>query len=197
MRHLRQEDDTDRSGPQSMTPPPPEPRDVGPTDSEVYAGPSRPPAPRSPTLRPQPSEEIYEPRTSVPSTITPTSDLLREILSKIGENPGVDVVGDVRSSPGSTPPYQDLRESPESPASSPCSLVEEGYSMASNAATTSSSPLNITPTSVRVPHWEPGFAYEGLTDPLQYNHALGERVIPILQGSPSLRPPINISTVYY
>jgi len=63
------------------------------------------PVPRPPTPRPQPSEEIYdEPRTPVPSTITPTSDLLREILSEIGENPGIDVFGDVRPSPGSTPP---------------------------------------------------------------------------------------------
>jgi len=211
MRHLRREDDTDQStGPQSTTPPLPETRDVGPTDPEVYAGPShtrgpRTPAPRPPTPRPQSLELIYdEPRTPVPSTITPTSDLLREILSEIGEDPGVDVVGDVKPRPGNTPPpsyqeLQNLRESPESPPSSPCSLVEGGYiSMASNAATTRSSPRNTTPTSTRVPHREPGLAYEGMADPLQYNHALGERVIPIPQGSPPLRPPINIPVpVYY
>jgi len=161
------------------------------------------PVPRPPTPRPQPSEEIYdEPRTPVPSTITPTSDLLREILSEIGENPGVDVVDDVRPPPGSTPPllYKGLRESPELPASSPCSLVEGGYiSMTSNAATARSSPCNTTPTSIRVPQREPGFAYEGLADPLQYNHVLGERIIPIPQSSPPLQSPVNISTpiVYY
>jgi len=203
MRHLRQEDDIDRSsGPRSLTPPQPEARDVGPTDPEVYAGPSRPPRPPTPRPRPTRLEEIYdEPRTSVPSTITPTSDLLREILSEIGENPGVDVVGDVRPPPGNTPPpsYNDLRESPESPASSPCSLVEGGYiSMASNVATTRSSPRNVTPTSVRVPQRDLESAYEGLSDPLQYNHALGERIIPIPQGSPPLRPPLTVPTpVYY
>jgi len=207
MRHLRQEDDTDRStGTQPTTPPLLEARDVGPTDPEVYAGPSRTPAPRPPTPRPQ--EQIYdEPRTPVPSTITPTSDLIREILSEIGENPtGVDVVGDVKPPPPeNTPPpsyheLQDIRESPESPSSSPCSLVEGGYiSMASTAATTRSSPRNNAATaSTRVPHREPGLAYEGLADPLRYNHALGERVIPIPQGSPPLRPPVNIPTpVYY
>jgi len=67
--------------------------------------------------------------------------------------------------------------------------------MASNAATARSSPRNTTPTSIRVPQLEPGFAYEGLADPLQYNLALGERVIPIPQGSPS---PVNVpTTVYY
>jgi len=203
MRHLRQEDDIDRSsGPRSLTPPQPEARDVGPTDPEVYAGPSRPPRPPTPRPRLTRLEEIYdEPRTSVPSTITPTSDLLREILSEIGENPGVDVVGDVRPPPGNTPPpsYNDLRESPESPASSPCSLVEGGYiSMASNVATTRSSPRNVPPTSVRVPQRDLESAYEGLSDPLQYNHALGERIIPIPQGSPPLRPPLTVPTpVYY
>jgi len=160
MRHLHQAEDGRSSGPPSTTPPLPE-RNVGPTDPEVYSRPPRPPAPRPPTPRPQPPlEEIYdEPRTSVPSTITPTSDLLREILSEFGDNPGTDVVGDVRAPPsGNTPPppYQDLRESPESPDSSPCSLVEGGYvEMASNAATTRSSPHHPTPTSTRVPQREP------------------------------------------
>jgi len=113
MRHLRHTEEN--PGPSSLTPPLPEPQDIGPTDPEVYAGPSRPPRP--PTPRPQPSqpEQLYDVPTPVPLTITPTSDLLREILEEIGDNPGTDVVGDVRSPPpGNTPPpsYQDLKESP-------------------------------------------------------------------------------------
>jgi len=200
MRHLlHSEDDIDRSaGPSSLTPPlPSETQDVGPTDPEIFAGPSRPPRP--PTPRPQQSQPIYYiPPTPVPSTITPT----REILSEINDNPGADVVGDVRPPPsGNTlppPPYQNLRESPESPGSSPCSLVEGGYvDMASTAATTRTSPRR-TPASTRVPHREPNLAYEGLGDPLHYNHRLGERIIPIPQGSPPLRPPANLPIpIYY
>jgi len=200
MRHLRQEDDVDRSsGPQSMTPPLPEARDVGPTDPEVYAGPSRPPRP----LTPRQPEGVYDVPTPIPSTITPTSDILREILSEIGDNdPGIDVVGDVQMPPpGNTPPlpYQDIRESPESPDSSPCSLVEGGYvEMGSNAATTRSTPRRLTPPSARIPFREPNLAYEGLGDPLHYNHRIGERTIPIPQGSPPLRPPTNLPIpIYY
>jgi len=219
MRHLlHSEDDIDRSAGPSSLPPLLEAREVGPTDPEVYAGPPRSPAPRPPTPHPQPSrsEAIYDvPQTPVPSTITPTSDLIRDILSEIGDHPGTDVVGDVPlPQSGNTPPpsYQDLRESPESPDSSPCSLTRGGYdergyvSMASNTANMRSSPRRSTPTStrvphreqIRIPHPEPNLAYEGLGDPLHYNHRLGERPVPIPQGSPPLRPPANLPIpIYY
>jgi len=204
MRHLRHADDNHNPGPSSMTPPLPEVQDIGPTDPEVFAGPSRPPAPRPPTPRPQQPrpEEIYDiPQTPVPSTITPTSDLLRDILSEINENPGADVVGSIRPPPGNTPPppYQNLKESPESPDSSSGSLVEGGYiEMASNTATARTSSRRTAPTSTQVPRREPNLAYEGLGDPLHYNHRLGERIIPIPQGSPPLRPPANLPIpIYY
>jgi len=204
MRHLQQTENNRSSGPYSMTPPLSEAREVGPTDPEVYDGSPRQPAPRPPTPRPQQPrpEEIYDiPQTPVPSTITPTSDLLRDILSEIGDDPGIDVVGSVRPPPSSnTPPpaYQDLRESPESPDSSPRSLDDGGYiDMASNVATARSSSYHQTPTSTRVPHREPNVAFEGLGDPLHYNHGLGERTIPIPQGSPPLRPPVNLPIPTY
>jgi len=209
MRHFLRTEDGQNPDPSSLTPPLAETRDVGPTDPEVYAGPPqlpapRPPAPRPPTPRPQPphTEEIYDVPTPVPSTITPTSDLLRDILSAINENPGIDVVGDVRASTsGNTPPppYQNIRDSPESPDSSPCSLTEDGYiEMASNVATTRSTPRYPTPTSTRVPHREPNISYEGLGDPLHYNHQFGDRAHPIPQGSPPLRPPVNLPIpIYY
>jgi len=223
MRHLlRSEDDMDRNSGPSSLPPLHEIRNVGPTDPEVYAGPSHTPPPRPPTPHPRTSrsevvsEIIYDaPQPPIPPTITPSSDLLREILEEIGDNPGVDVVGDVRlPPPGNTPPpsYNEIRESPESPSSSPCSetrggYTEQGYvSMASNAATTRSTPQQPTPPSVRpprretirIPHPEPNLAYEGLGDPLHYTHRLGERPTTIPQGSPPIRPPVNLPIpIYY
>jgi len=161
MRHLRRPDDDRDQGASPHTPP----LSPGPTDPEVFAGPSRPQTQRPPTPHPQPIYDIPQP--SVPSTITPTSDLIRDILSEIGDDPGVDVVGDVR--PQTTentppPPYQNLKDSPESPDSSPCSLVEGGYiNMAPQTATTSS---RRTPTSTRVHHREPDLSFEGMADPL-------------------------------
>jgi len=211
MRNLLRPESDRNPGTPSSTPPLAGTRDVGPTDPEVYAGPPplpvpRPPASRPPTPRPQQqsnTEEIYDVPTPVPSTITPTSDLLRDILAAIDENPGIDVVGDVRAptTSGNTPPppYQDIRESPESPDSSPGSLTEGGYiEMASNAATITSTPRPPTPTSTRVHHREPNVSFEGLGDPLHYNHQFGERTRPIPQGSPPLRPPVNLPIpIYY
>jgi len=188
MRHLRQPDD-DRDQRASPHTPPLSP---APTDPEVFAGPSRPSTQRPPTPHPSPVYDIPQP--SVPSTITPTSDLIRDILSEIGDDPGMDVAGNSDMRPRPTedappPPYQNLKDSPGSPSSSPCSLVEGGYiNMAPQTATTSS---RRTPTSVRVPHREPNLSFEGMADPLNYTHRSGERVIPIPQGSPPLRPPVN------
>jgi len=136
MRHLRQaEDDLDRSADPQRSAPlllhAETNEDIAPTDSDVYGASVRPPAPRPSTSCPQTPrpERVYnKPRTPVSSTITPTSDLLREILSEIEENHGIDVVSDVRLLLGSTPPppYQDLRE-PESSDSSPYFLVEGTY----------------------------------------------------------------------
>jgi len=144
------------------------------------------PCPQTPRL-----EEVYDvSRIPVPSTITSTSDLLREILSEIGDNPDINVVGDVRPPPGNSPPpaYKDLQESQDFPYS----LVERTYvDVAFNATIARSSPQPDTNEHPSTTPGEPNLAYEKLEDPLRYNHALGERVISISQDS-LLRPPVNI-----
>lgn len=65
--------------------------DTAPTDPEVYRA-------RRPT---PPPEHLYElPQADIPPTITPTSDLIREILDEIDQDEGSDVAG------SSEPPHQ-------------------------------------------------------------------------------------------
>lgn len=221
MRHLRAgSGERNEQGPRASAPPL---TTAGPTDPEVFNA-------RRPTPHPSP---VYDMPT-LPATITPTH--LLEILNRIDEEEGLDVVGSVRPGTTEDPPplYENAIETPEPPArstqldrprhiesqpperpESTGSLVESTYvQMASRTATRGSSvtqtssgtqpsidtqprsPPSRSGTRPKLP-MEPEAAYEDLNEPGRYNHPLGERVIPIPQGSPPFRPPMELPTPTY
>lgn len=104
-----------------------------------------------------------------------------------------------------------VASSPERPESTG-SLVETTYvQMASRTATrgstaTQSSTRQSMETQPRTPQRngtpprqpnEPEAGYENLNEPGRYNHPPDERVIPIPQGSPPFRPPMELPTPAY
>lgn len=115
--------------------------------------------------------------------------------------------------------YPRVTEQHERPQSTE-SVTETAYlQMASNAATRGSTLTRTSPSvsinthslsppmspipEVSTPRLrrrmdEPEQGYEGCDEPARYNHPMGERVLPIPQGSPPIQPPVTFPTpVYY
>lgn len=192
---------------------------TGPTDPEVYNA-------RRPTPRPSPPYEV--PANLATITPTHLLALLHQIEEEEGtdivgnvrpgttEDPPPLYENAVESPPlpprptqldRPCPPPMDMPERPESTGS----LVETTYvEMGSRAATRGSTVESLstrqgieTPPSARNggarPRYpEPESAYEDLSEPGRCIHPINERTIPIPQGSPPCRPPIEIPTpVYY
>lgn len=112
-------------------------------------------------------------------------------------------------------PYRHSEYQPPERPDSTGSLVESTYVQMASRTATRGSTATQTSTSTqpstdshsrsppgsatrpRRPPNEPEPGYEGLNEPGRYNHAAGERVIPIPQGSPPLRPPLELPTPTY
>lgn len=192
---------------------------TGPTDPEVFHA-------RRPTPRPSPPYDIPANLATITPTHLLAllnqideegTDVVGEVRAGTTEDPPPLYENAVESPvlpPRPTqldrpcPPLEDPPERPESTGS----LVETTYvEMASRAATRGSTiaSSDTRPSIDRSPPprsrgarprhpMEPEEGYEELNEPGNYNHALGERVIPIPQGSPPCRPPVEIPTpVYY
>jgi len=182
--------------------------DVGPTDPDVYQRPPRQPTPhpersyngasRPSMPLPQPlQQKIYDVPTPVPSTITPTSDLIREILEEI-ESRGEDIPP---SQDRSTPPGPYILPAGAERTPSACSLVHGTYVQMSSIfpeRINTSIPLTPPSSSRSIPPMrEPRREYETMEAPRHHSHRHGERANPIPQGSPPLERPQPIYPIYY
>lgn len=178
---------------------------AGPTDPEVYN--------RRPTPHPGPGPVYEIPQLPIPSLITPTSDLIREILDEIDRepSPGRDVVGDVRPPDNEAPPPAYENVTPHRPATSAsqhnlcecnCELKPSDYVRMAPQPTRSRTIQVPTPppSSHSGGTQETGRAregYEALAEAQPYIHSRGERTIPIPQGSPPLPRPREVPMPHY
>lgn len=166
-------------------------RDIGPTDPAVYQSTRRPPSPYPPVY------DLPRPVT-VPlgnTTTTMTSNLIRDILDAEFEEE--DPVGDTRPRLDSPPYANATADAATSPPPG-----NEYVEMASNAATRmsgSDAPHSIGSTRAAEAQFsrEPVSGYDNLAEPRQRNHPLGERVIPIPQGSPPIERPRQVPIPVY
>jgi len=197
LRRITMEGDNDQSDKARRdSPTSPSPKDepetnVEPTDPEVYRG-----SPRQPTPFPQQIRDIPTP--ALLAALTPTSDLIREILEEI-ENQGEDVPP---SRDRSTPPENIIPAGAES--SSPSSSLVHGtyVRMASIFPEGVNASIPLTPPSSSPPRSDPPIResqheYDTLQAPRRRNHQHGERAIPIPHGSPPFEQPRPTLPMYY
>lgn len=217
MRHIRRSprERTERD----QLPAPPSTAATEPTDPEVYHA-------RRPTPRPSPPYEVPANLATITPTHLLAllhqieeeegTDIVGDVRPGTTEDPPPIYENAVESPtlpPRSTqldrpcPPPEDMLERPESTGS----LVETTYvEMASSRAATRGSTIASTSTrpsvdrsppirsgGARPRHSEPEEGYENLNEPGHYSHTLDERTIPIPQGSPLCRPPVEIPTPAY
>lgn len=191
---------------------------VGPTDPEVFNA-------RRPTPRPGTPYDV--PANLETITPTHLLALLHQIEEEEGTDivgdvrPGTTedpppLYENVTESPTSPPrptqldrprpPPEDIPERPESTGSE----VEATYvEMSSSRAGTRGSTVGsidtrpsltppLPPRNNETRPVEPEAAYEDLSQPTYHLHAINERTVPIPQGSPLCRPPVEIPTpIYY
>lgn len=191
---------------------------AGPTDPEVFNA-------RRPTPRPSPPYDV--PANLATITPTHLLALLHQIEEEEGTDmvgdvrPGTTedpppVYENVMESPAlpprptqldrPCPPPEDMPERPESTGS----LVETTYVEMSSRAGTRGSTIGSIDTRISIEQspppqlgtrsrhpLEPESAYEDLNEPERCSHTVEERAVPIPQGSPLCRPPLEIPTPAY
>lgn len=218
MRHLRRSP-SNRTEPDQLAAQP-STTATGPTDPEVFHA-------RRPTPRPSPPYDVPANLATITPTHllallhqldeegtdvvgernSSTAEELPPLYENADESPALPPRPTQLDRP--CPPPEDTPERPESTGS----LVETTYvEMASRAPTRGSTIASIHTRSTpeRSPPLPQGRGtrpkhpveldqgYEELREPGHYSHALDERTIPIPQGSPPCRPPVEIPTpVYY
>jgi len=179
--------------------------DVGPTDPNVFQRSPRQPmpyperihngAPRPPMPLPQPlQQETYDVSTPVPSTITPTSDLIREIRGDWKSRRRRTTITRQVNAAGAVHPFCRRR-----------AIIFRLLIGARNLRISSifperntSIPLTPPSSSRSIPLTrEPRHDYETLEAPRHRSHRHGERANPIPQGSPPLERPQPIYPIYY
>lgn len=218
MRHLRRSP-RDRTEQDQLAASPAAAASAEPTDPEVFNA-------RRPTPRPSPPYDV--PANLATMTPTHLLALLHQIEEEEGTDIVGDVRPGTTDDPPPVyenavespalpprptqldrpcPPPEDQPERPESTGS----LVETTYVEMNSRAATRGSAVGSVDTRISIDRSPPlnrgtrprhpvdlNPAYEELNDPGSCNHPIDERTIPIPQGSPQYRPPVQIPTpVYY
>lgn len=220
MRHLRRSSTQDRTEEDQLTTTPPS-TTTGPTDPEVFN--ARRPTPRpsppydvpgslatiTPTHLLALLHQIEGEGVDIAGNVRPeATGGLSPVCESTIESPPLPPRPTQLDRP--CPPPEITPERPERPESTG-SLVETTYvQMSSSRAGTRGSTAGSTDTRMSIDRsppsqsetrprrpLEPESTYEDLNEPGRYSHTLGERTIPIPQGSPPCRPPPTIPTPAY
>lgn len=186
------------------------PTSAGPTDPDVY---NRRPL----TPHPIPANLYEIPQESIPSLITPSAELIDEILDEIRrQSPGRDVVGDVRpTARNEAPPaYENLayenvtphgpvtpstqrNHSPSGSEIDPSEYVRMAPGRPFTRAQPPTPPNSIRSAATQASSRQPGAGYDELHEAQPHRHSRGERLAPVPQGSPPLPRPRETPIPHY